>query len=68
MLAWGAASSLNALRAGLIWADTRDRGVKNRLNFLGVIDGFLRSLPVLRRGGESRSAWSLAAGELDNMT
>ena len=68
MLAWGAASSLNALRAGLIWADTRVRGVKKRLNFLGVIDGFLRSLPVMRRGGESRLALSLAAGELDNMT
>lgn len=39
--------------------ETRERGVKKRWNFLGVMDGFLRSLPRLGSsvgGDESRLA------------
>jgi hypothetical protein len=36
-----------------------DRGVKKRLNFLGVMDGCLFSLPLDRLGGERNFAWSL---------
>lgn len=49
--------------------ETRERGVKKRVNFLGVIDGFLRSLPRVEGalgGDESRLVLSVAdllAGE-----
>jgi hypothetical protein len=45
----GAVRSRRAFRTALGFDDTRDRGVKNLSNFLGVIEGFLRSL---RLGGE----------------
>jgi hypothetical protein len=39
--------------------------MKKRLNFLGVIDGFFRSLLLICLGGErSLLACSLGAGEL----
>lgn len=43
----GAVRSQRAFRAALGLDETRDRGVKNRRNFLGVIEGFLRSLSRL---------------------
>lgn len=48
----GPARSRRALweALGLLLAMTR--GVKKRLNFLGVMDGFRRSLAELRGGGE----------------
>ena len=42
--AW-AVRSRSARRAALGWEDTLGRGVKNRRNFLGVMDGCRRSLP-----------------------
>jgi len=65
----GAVRSQRAFRAALGLEETRDRGVKNRWNFLGVIDGFLRSLPRVDGalgGDESRLAFKVAdflAGE-----
>jgi hypothetical protein len=52
----GAVRSQRAFRAALGLDETRDRGVKNRWNFLGVIDGFLRSLPWVdgALGGDDR--------------
>lgn len=41
----GPARSRRARRAALGAGETRERGVKNFRNFLGVIDGFLFSLP-----------------------
>ena len=50
------ARSRRALRAALGVDETRERGVKNLWNFLGVIDGFLFSLPSAGTvlGGEER--------------
>ena len=45
--------SRRALLAALGFDETRDLGVKKRLNFRGVIDGFLRSLAWLGGGGGS---------------
>jgi hypothetical protein len=59
----GAVRSQRAFRAALGLDDTRDRGVKKRWNFRGVIDGFLRSLPRLGGslgGDESRLALRVA--------
>jgi len=47
----GAVRSQRAFRAALGLDETRDRGVKKRWNFLGVIDGFLRSFSLPRREG-----------------
>ena len=54
----GAARSRNARRAALGSDETRDRGVKNLLNFLGVMDGFRLSFPAPgdSLGGEDRSS------------
>lgn len=38
--------------------------MKKRLNFLGVIDGFLRSLALIRLGGEVNLELSFRIGEL----
>jgi hypothetical protein len=52
----GAVRSRRALLAALGFDETRDRGVKNCLNFRGVIDGFRRSFPRLggSLGGDVR--------------
>ena len=53
--------SQRALRAALGWDETR--GVKNLRNFLGVIEGFLRSLSRLGGnlgGDESRLLLKIA--------
>jgi hypothetical protein len=61
----GAVRSQRAFRAALGTDETRDRGVKKRRNFLGVIDGFLRSFSLPRLDGalggdESRLALKVA--------
>lgn len=57
----GPARSRSALRAALGAETTRGRGVKKRLNFLGVIDGFLRSFARVR-GGDRKAPLAASPG------